>query len=62
MIYDPQKHIVEYEGMSIDFYCGPELTEEAINILKLYFGIVSPQDAFLDNMLKCHKCRMLNNG
>ena len=53
-IYDPEKHTVKYEGKTVYFYCGLELTDEAIDILDIYFGRKSPQDALIDNILKHH--------
>ena len=54
--YDPEKHIVKYEGETVYFYCGLELTDEAIHILDIYFKRKSPQDALIDNILKRHCC------
>lgn len=57
IIYDAQKKIAKCKDESIAFYCGPELTEAAINILQIYFGIISPQDAWINNISKCHYCK-----
>ena len=56
-IYDPEKQIVEFEGRSVVLYCGPELTDEAIFILDIYFGRLSPQDALIDRIGKCQYCK-----
>lgn len=61
IIYDSQVKIVKYKDKSIAFYCGPELTEAAIDILKIYFGIITPQDALINNISKCHYCKKDKN-
>jgi hypothetical protein len=61
IIYDAQGKIAKCKDESIAFYCGPELTEAAINILQIYFGIISPQDALINNISKCHYCKKDKN-
>ena len=55
--YDSEKHVVKYEGNTVYFYCGLELTDDAIHILDIYFRRLSPQDALVDKILKCHYCK-----
>ena len=57
IIYDAQEKIARCKDESIDFYCGPELTGAAIDILQIHFRIISPQDALIDNISKCHYCK-----
>ena len=57
IIYDAKEKIVKCKDESIAFYCGAELTADEINILQIYFGIISPQDALINNISKCHYCK-----
>ena len=61
IIYDPEKQNAKYKDKSVVFYCGDELTEAATAILQLYFGIVSPQDALIDNIKRCYCCKKGKN-
>ena len=57
IIYDAEEKIAKCEDESVAFYCGPKLTDAAIDILQIYFGIISPQDALINNISKCHYCK-----
>ena len=61
-IYDAQKHTVKYKDETVYFYCGIELTDDAIHILDIYFKRLSPQDALIDKILKGHFCKKGENG
>ena len=56
-VYDSKKHVVKYHDEKVYFYCGLELTDEAIHILDIYFKRKTPQDALIDNILKRHCCK-----
>ena len=55
-VYNSEKHIVKYKDKTVYFYCGLELTDEAIHILDIYFGRKSLQDALIDSISRCHYC------
>ena len=61
IIYDSKEKIARCKDESIAFYCGPELTPDAINILQIHFRIISPQDALINNISKCHFCKKDKN-
>lgn len=61
-VYDSQKHTVKYKDETIYFYCGSELTDEAMHILDIHFGRKLPQDALIDSISKCYYCKKRGNG
>lgn len=52
--YDPKEKTVTFQGKIVNFYCGEELTADAVSVLDLYFGFLTPQQALVDRMLEKH--------
>ena len=50
--YDPNKKTITYQGKIINFYCGEELSLDALAVLNLHFGLITPQQAFIDKSLE----------
>jgi len=55
--YNPEKRTVTFHNTSgddktIPFYCGGRLTVDAEVILDIHFGVITPQHAFIDSLLK----------
>jgi len=50
MIYDPEKQTVEFNGQTINFYCGKDFNDTATVLAMLAFGRTSLQDAYIDIM------------
>lgn len=48
LTYDPDEKTVTRGDKTINFYCGPSLTDDAKIVLDLYFGIITPQHALVD--------------
>lgn len=63
-VYDPKEKTVTFKDKVINFYCGKVLTDDAINILNLHFGFLTPQQALVDRMLERSDLleRVFNNG
>ncbi len=51
-IYDPEEKTITFKDKVINFYCGEDLTADAVSVLNLYFGFLTPQQALVDRMLE----------
>lgn len=43
-IYDPVQGTVNYKDQTVQFYCGPELSDMAIILLEFHFGLSDLQN------------------
>lgn len=52
IIYDPEKRTVRYKHYLIkNFYCGWDMNEEAIILIKLRVNEITLQDAYTEMMV-----------